>query len=247
MCKKFKGRFEAAVKKSANPIAELLKAVHHVLRKQWAGMNDRQVRQVIGASLKGKSRFKGTTKYGGDGIYRLFPDHAIVRSDDERLWRVDLSGTNGKLSVGGPAEVREQFVAAKQADPPPGPRVPIVKMDDEKQIAYGVVMEPDKADLQDDTSTADEIEKAAHHYMREGAHVHIQHGDRAYDEATVVENYLAPTDFELGGEVVKAGSWVMGVHVPHADVWQLVKRELLTGFSPRGRAFREVTHGDNAS
>src|SRR6266566_9517764 len=45
-------------------------------------------------------------------------------------------------------------------------RVPIVKIDAERRLVYGVVYEPNVPDAHDDMMTADEIEKACHGFMR---------------------------------------------------------------------------------
>ena len=57
--------------------------------------------------------------------------------------------------------------------------------------------------------------------------------------ATLLENFVAPTDLRIGDRVVKAGTWVIGVRVNDDQVWDDVKTGKLTGFSIGGSAFRQ--------
>lgn len=111
--------------------------------------------------------------------------------------------------------------------------VRIVKRDEVRQIAYSVVLEPRSAanpDSQGDWYTAEDIEKAAHRWLG-----HVAKGDGwgdvMHDEATragvPVESFIAPVDFGWGDgdrvEVVKAGSWVVGMFYEDADLWARVE------------------------
>lgn len=118
----------------------------------------------------------------------------------------------------------------------------IKKQDDEKRLVYGVVLEPNVVDSQNDFERAEDIEEAAHQFMRDSQRIYRQHQDQT--EVQVVQSYIAPLDFNLGegpGSHVTKGSWVMAVYIPDAreDIWQQVKRGDLTGFSIRGFARRD--------
>jgi hypothetical protein len=54
----------------------------------------------------------------------------------------------------------------------------------------------------------------------------------------VVECYQAPVDFELGGQPVGAGDWIMSVKVMDEEVWRQVESGELRGFSIMGRGLR---------
>lgn len=119
----------------------------------------------------------------------------------------------------------------------------LAKADDE-HLVFGVILEPDKPDVHRDQITAAEIAKAAHHYMIEGHDVRVQHGtESVVGQAHVVESFIAPVDFEMGGQTIKAGSWVMGAHVPDPALWARIKSGELTGFSPKGPAWRSIASG----
>lgn len=119
-------------------------------------------------------------------------------------------------------------------------------VDDERQLIYGIVLEPDTVDAQGDIVRAADIEKAAHAFLIHSRVVGDMHTRPA--EAEVVESYIAPADFTLGGQVVKRGSWVMVVHVSDPELWAAVKDGKYTGFSVGGfgrriRAGADVLRG----
>lgn len=107
---------------------------------------------------------------------------------------------------------------------------PIFKSDDEQQVVYGIVMEPYTYDTDQNWTTPDEIEKAAYHFMEWWRNHDVEHS-REDVNAVPVESYVAPVDMEINGNVVKAGSWVMGVHIRDEEVWKQVKGGDLRGFS----------------
>jgi len=113
----------------------------------------------------------------------------------------------------------------------------ILKADEEQRLVYGVVLEPDTVDSQGDTISADEIEKAAHRFLVKSRVVGDRHSKKA--KAEVVESYIAPIDFEWGGQKVKKGSWVLGVHISDDRLWNAVKKGEYQSFSVGGFGVRE--------
>ena len=118
--------------------------------------------------------------------------------------------------------------------------VPIAKRDRARQIAYGVVLEPRDAsnpDLQGDWHSAEDVEKAAHRFL---AHVANGEGfgDHMHDRQTKagypVESFIAPVDFTLGDQLVKRGSWVMGMHYPDPNIWKGIVDGRYSAFSVGG-------------
>lgn len=118
----------------------------------------------------------------------------------------------------------------------------IVKADEEKRLIYGIVLEPDGVDSQNDTVSKDEIEHACHVYMKESRTIGDSHKGKA-KSATVVESYIAPTDFSLGGQDIKEGTWIMVVKIDDDATWDRVKRGDLTGFSIGGFSKRIPVSG----
>lgn len=127
----------------------------------------------------------------------------------------------------------------------------IVKADGARQIAYGVVLEPRTAanpDSQGDWYTAADIEKAAHGFLEavakgEGG-IDLMHAEDGEGPLIgfPVETFIAPVDFVWGDgttvEVVKSGSWVMGVHYPDAEIWDQVVKGELGAYSVWGSGWR---------
>lgn len=115
--------------------------------------------------------------------------------------------------------------------------VPIAKIAPEKQIVYGVVLEPDYFDAQGDMMTAEEIEKTAHKYMESVRKVGRRHTGLV--DATPVESFIAPQEMRFEGgpygtQVVKKGSWVLGVKVNDPVQWEKVKKGEYRAFSVGG-------------
>ncbi len=135
-----------------------------------------------------------------------------------------------------------QIAKGIQPDPPEG-KMEILKMiavskdeDDPERIVYGIVAEPDEEDTEDDWQTEDDIREALYYFMEHGAIAKINHSGSAID-ATLLEAYIAPVDFEMEGEKVKKGSWVQA-HRVDEDAWEEVESGELTGYSMAGTAIR---------
>jgi hypothetical protein len=166
-----------------------------------------------------------------------------------------------------PAEPDEDQTPIPAGDPPDKPPVsgtavekasPILTVKLKKSTAteeryvLGIVLEPDVVDSQDDTYDAETVRKSAHGWMERSAKLGLMHksiiGGVAKEGAAVtVESYLAPVDFEIGGEPVKKGTWLMGVHVLDEDLWNDVKEGRLTGFSIGGESGWESVSDAEAS
>lgn len=115
----------------------------------------------------------------------------------------------------------------------------ILKRDGDRQIVTGAVLVPDEPDLQGDILDAREIEDAAHNYLRDYRAIGLQHARKINDRASVIESWIAPSDVRIGGETVKAGSWILSVKIDDPELWSLVKSGALRGFSIGGYARRE--------
>ena len=122
--------------------------------------------------------------------------------------------------------------------------IPIAKADAAKHLVYGVVLEPDAADGQGDTISAEEIERACHSFMLRSQTLDLEH-ERELDkvEAAIVENYIASQEltWERNGQttMVQPGSWVMVTKVFSDDIWKQVEEGALTGYSIRGWGVRK--------
>lgn len=126
----------------------------------------------------------------------------------------------------------------------------ILKTNDEKRLVYGVVYAPDDIDMQGDWMTADEIERAAHSFMKRLAlhNVDKDHNYEPIDNVYVAESYIIRgSDPEYPKE--KAGTWVVTIKIDHDETWQAVKSGEIGGLSLAGYAqsTEEETQKDDES
>jgi len=119
----------------------------------------------------------------------------------------------------------------------------LLKSDVERGLVYGVVLEPrtaDDPDAQRDWYTAEEVEKAAHGFMRayrlQKSKIGLQHKGDA--EAEIVESYVAPVEFKVGEETVRAGSWMMAAYLADEGLRKQVREGKLGGWSIGGKGER---------
>jgi len=118
-------------------------------------------------------------------------------------------------------------------------QVAIAKVDVERRLVYGVVYEPNVADAHGDMMTAGEIEKACHGFAERYALLEGETGvdhlsQVGRDQLPIVENFIAPTDYKLGKQIVKAGTWVMVAKAKDEQLWKDVKAGTYTGWSFEG-------------
>lgn len=111
--------------------------------------------------------------------------------------------------------------------------------DEARQLVYGVVLEPDSEDTQGDVITADEIEKAAHTFLLDSRIVGDSHRKNQADtiiqaDAGVVESFISPVDFQMDGETIRKGSWVVAVKVHDPEMWAAIQKGEYGGFSIGG-------------
>lgn len=125
----------------------------------------------------------------------------------------------------------------------------VQKSSQHKQLIYGIVLEPEVLDSQDDFMFSSQVERAAHTYLKKVARGQssvskLQHRRKGFfknkPSVVPVESYIAPMDFSYDGkEMVKKGSWVMVLHVEDPDIWDSVLQGEFTGLSIGGTGIRQ--------
>ena len=110
----------------------------------------------------------------------------------------------------------------------------ILKTDTEHHFITGIVYEPMVEDAHGNFMTEEEIAKAAYWFAKNGNGIDLQHDFETLENANVVESWIAKADFELGGETVKKGTWLMTVEVSDDEIWDKVQKGEITGFSMGG-------------
>lgn len=110
----------------------------------------------------------------------------------------------------------------------------IVKVDDNTHYLTGIVYEPMVEDAHGNFMTEAEIRKAAYWYAKNSDQVDIQHSFETAKGVSVVENYIAPCNMEIGDATVLKGTWLMTVEVQNDAIWASVQKGEITGFSMGG-------------
>jgi hypothetical protein len=108
----------------------------------------------------------------------------------------------------------------------------------EERFVFGVVLEPDVVDTQGDTYSAEEVRKAAHRFMELHGNLGQQHDAIVTGKLVILESYVAPVDFAVGTEAIKAGTWLLAIRVKDDGLWESIKAGGFTGFSIGGSAIR---------
>jgi len=115
--------------------------------------------------------------------------------------------------------------------------VQILRKNEARQLVTGVVLPCNRVDLQADFVEREQLLDTAIQFMERSQVMNLMHEDPA-PKVKIVESYLAPVDFELGGFEIKEGYWIMTVHVIDAELWKRVQDGEFNGFSIEGIAQR---------
>ena len=111
---------------------------------------------------------------------------------------------------------------------------------EEEFFVYGVVIEPEQGvDVEGqplELISVEETRSAAHTYMRQSQEFTDDHYSWVSGKVRILESYLAPVDFELAGEAIKRGSWIMGLKILDTAIWGAIKSGEVVGFSIGGEA-----------
>ncbi len=115
--------------------------------------------------------------------------------------------------------------------------------DPNSHYVLGVVLAPEEFDLHKEIYGHATIEDAAHHYMENYRRLGVQHaeiivkGTEGVAEgcpATIVESYISPVDWELNGQKIPKGSWLLGTKIYDPDLWGKISRGEITAYSMGG-------------
>ena len=130
-------------------------------------------------------------------------------------------------------------------------RVQVENVDEERRVATGAAMVPDRVDLQGDFERPEAIREAAEDYMHRrskgpDAQYPVQDGvmHAAFpdDAASVVESTVLDEDREVGGIEYPAGTWIISRRYDDDELWSLVRDGVLGGFSIGGQILDDAEH-----
>lgn len=114
-------------------------------------------------------------------------------------------------------------------------RVDYIAKDDDERVATGVVMIPDKVDLQGDFAREDLIREWATQFENfneagegDGG---IMHAAWPTEWMSLERNEVLDEAEEIGGETVEAGAWIQAWEYNDDELWELVSDGILAGRS----------------
>lgn len=105
----------------------------------------------------------------------------------------------------------------------------IQRVDEERQIVFGVVYAPLEIDTYGETMTAEGIEEMAHRFMalKLDQTIDEMHDEQAKHNVYPIESFIARKDDPDYPE----GAWVLGVKVDDTATWDKIKTGDINGFS----------------
>lgn len=116
-------------------------------------------------------------------------------------------------------------------------------LDEELKQATFLVLSPNEVDLHGDIYDEDEVRKACHNFQTHCRKANLFHAAET-DLASIVESYIAPSDFYLGEQFIKKGSWLQVWQVEDNEIWDLIKSGEINGVSVGCAANYEVLDDD---
>lgn len=185
---------------------------------------------ALGELLEPFAQLPDVTLFAVDEL----PGHVFATNQPLAVTKCRILAHNGQIGVQVPAPETESepTVVDKR-------HVSRLIKTAEERFVLGVVLVPEVADSQGDIYSHEEVRKAAHHYLEMTAGtLGKQHGEIVTGKLKVLENYVAPADFQIGDESVTAGTWLLGIRVVDDELWTAVKSGSFTGFSIGGTAYR---------
>jgi len=113
---------------------------------------------------------------------------------------------------------------------------------EDKRIFTSIALKADYRDSDgkfEDFWPKDVVSEAAWDFMENCQAGNISHIVNS-DLLKVVESFISPVDFEMGGGFVNKGDWVVSLRINDPDLWELCKNGEFTGFSVGCPAMVEV-------
>jgi hypothetical protein len=112
--------------------------------------------------------------------------------------------------------------------------VDFIKVEEEKRLVTGVVVEPETEDTYGDIISPEEIEKAMINFMEKGPQIRVQHDMNFTPKVAIIENWIEREGRIIGENFVKAGTWLMTTKINDDEVWEMIKSGKLNGYSFHG-------------
>jgi hypothetical protein len=123
--------------------------------------------------------------------------------------------------------------------------LPLIKSDSLRYV-LGIVLEPNDGqdgapldpDSQRDVYSAEEIRQAQWNFWQflQIGEVHRRQVHKAKIE--IVDCFIAPTDFVVGGQRIRKGTWMLGAHILDTNLWKKIENGEYNAWSVDGSAVR---------
>lgn len=165
------------------------------------------------------------------------PDPAHLRNAIARIPQSTAPGLDEAKKTSLQESARKMLAALEKSESVEKRFSKVLKTAEERYV-LGVVLVPETKDSQGDIYSHAEVRKAAHAYMETAGNLGKQHSELVTGKLKILENYIAPVDFEQDGEAVAKGTWLLGIRVVDDALWSDVKKGDFTGFSIGGDAYR---------
>jgi hypothetical protein len=106
----------------------------------------------------------------------------------------------------------------------------------EQRIIYSTVYAPNRPDADGEFMVPEEIEKMAHAFCKKGdmGCIDVFH-DNKNTTCAVIETFIA----RKGDPDFIEGAWVVGIHIPDDDLWDMVKKGEINGLSMEALVVRQ--------
>jgi hypothetical protein len=122
----------------------------------------------------------------------------------------------------------------------------IIKINEEQQICYSIVLEPEVEDFQHDIIDAETIREGAHTFLEKylwgEVNMNLMHR-KNIESVKIIESFISPANFTWEGKNIKKGSWLMGIKVFDNELWKNIKSGKFSGFSIGGTGKRIEEEG----
>ncbi len=206
----------------------------------YADENSREV-FLLGEKLKGRLVFRfAPVSSGGKAWVVTWPEdqvaYTLTHAKKDVIESLRDEGQSHIIWSESPGKAPEVLNLRSSTDLFKESAVQILKADEEQRVIYCVALEPDSFDLQGSRFSADAIREAAEEYLKGPRLIYDRHHRPA--NAQLIDSFFIERDGLLYGQPVRAGSWVVGIHILDDLLWKKVRSGKYRGISVGGRGVR---------
>lgn len=211
---------------SAESVLNRTTALYESITKSECSLDD--VKKLYVYLVKAEESYEPMKRTEGNGLTAESAAFLAAGGTSALAWSRMILKQEGILKSYRKEITEEQI---NKEDELKGINLPVSKAVNEelKQVLY-IAMLPDSTDLHGDNTTAAEVRKACHNFNQHCMKANLFHLVET-DSFSIVESYIAPTDFILNEVVIKAGTWLVNLQIHDDDVWELVKSGQINGVS----------------